>query len=291
MIHALESAAIVHTMTADLRSRTHALAREFVVPHLVIVEGVDAMRVLDTGSASEVNTYVHRKIEAATGVGIVATHVPVPTSELLDRIEWFNDDPDVTGMILEIPIPGLEGEEADAVAMAMNANKAVDNQGAEQVWGMGATPEATIRLLDTNPDRDFSGKGQTVMVVGSEGHVGAQVVEEYSHRAVKDLICIDQGKGDLAKGAAAADIIIAATGVRGIITADMIHNGQAIVSVGANDVHPDARKLTDLDFWLTPKVGGVGPSTTMHLFGRVVMLAEGGEPMHPFRPALTSAER
>lgn len=290
MIHALESGVIVQTMTDELIGRTSVLPD---APHLVVLEGYDGHSALADGQAEEVNAYVNAKLKIAQGVGVVANHVWVPTHELPDHIDESNEDFWVDAMILEVPVPGFEREETIALAASMDPAKAADNQGAEPVWGMDATSEATVSLLDYH---GRTGAGETVLVVGAKGRVGSQVAAEYERRGnVGDLLKADvHNKEDLSKYAAAAGIIVLATGDRHHFIPDFVRPGQAIVSVGAHDVHPHVRDPNnfDFDFSLTPLKGGVGPLTTRRLLRRVVHLAEGGRPFHPFSDAaLASARR
>jgi methylenetetrahydrofolate dehydrogenase (NADP+) / methenyltetrahydrofolate cyclohydrolase len=264
----------VTAMDAELVARTTVLPR---MPHLVMLEGIGTSHL-----AHEVNTYVAGKQSLAESLGMVATHMPVSPDEMPWWIGHLNDDDDVNALIVEHPIPGLDREEEQAILDCLDGRKAVDNQGIAAEWGMPATSESVVRLLDYH---GHTGKDTHVLIVGSMGRVAGPLADVYANpdRGVAELSLVDKhNKDKLPKLARAAGMVIVATGMPDTLTPDIVHDGQVIAVVGARDAHPDVRTITDRDFSLTPKKGGVGLLTQRVLLSRVVDLAEGGNPQPPF---------
>lgn len=279
----LESGTIAGAMTLDLIDRTDRLGEQEVLPHLAIIEGIG-----HTSLSGEVNAYVQGKQKVAMGVGVETGHVRVPTVELEEWIAMMNDQPYTDAIIVEEPLPGCSRAETAVILGMLDDNKAVDNQGPNRLWGMGATSEATVTLLDWH---GHTGEGRHVLIVG-DGKVGGPLANVYNspERKVKDLSVVNiHNREKLPALALAADMVIVATGSPNTLTPDMVRKEHVIVGVGARDIHPDVRALTHTPFWVTPAKGGVGPLTIRTLLGRVVDLAEGKPPRHPFATQLAES--
>jgi len=245
------------------------------VPHLA------AILVGDNG-ASE--TYVASKVKACQEVGFKSTLIRLEESitslKLLDIIADLNSDPDVDGILVQLPLPPHIS--ADEVINAIDPSKDVDgfhpNNVGRMVLGqpsfIPATPYGIMLLLD---HYKIPTKGKHAVVVGRSNIVGRPMSILLSGSAERGnctvTICHSHTK-DLPDVVRSADIIVAAVGRPGYITADMVSEGAVIIDVGITRVEDATKKsgyriAGDVDFanvapkcsWITPVPGGVGPMT------------------------------
>ena len=245
------------------------------VPHLAAI-------LVGNNGASE--TYVAAKVKACEEVGFRSTLVrmeaEVPEIELLNEIEELNTDPDIDGILVQLPLPAHISEEK--VILAIDPDKDVDgfhpvNVG-KMVLGtpayLPATPYGIMLLLH---HYKIETKGKHAVIVGRSNIVGRPMSILLSGNANPGnctvTVCHSHTKspGDFCRE---ADIIIAALGRPGYITADMVKDGAVVVDVGITRVDDSSRKSGfklrgDVDYdnvapkcsWITPVPGGVGPMT------------------------------
>ncbi|HEU0110884.1 MAG TPA: tetrahydrofolate dehydrogenase/cyclohydrolase catalytic domain-containing protein [Flavisolibacter sp.] len=245
------------------------------VPHLVAV-------LVGNNGASE--TYVASKVKACEEVGFKSTLIRLEDSisslKLLDIIEDLNADPDVDGILVQLPLP--EHISADEVINAIDPSKDVDgfhpNNVGRMVLGQSsfvpATPYGIMLLLE---HYKIETKGKHAVVVGRSHIVGRPMSILLSGNSYPGnctvTICHSHTR-NLKEICLSADIIIAALGRPKFVTADMVKEGAVIIDVGITRV-PDATKKSgykisgDVDFdavapkcsYITPVPGGVGPMT------------------------------
>jgi methylenetetrahydrofolate dehydrogenase (NADP+)/methenyltetrahydrofolate cyclohydrolase len=245
------------------------------VPHLVAV-------LVGNNGASE--TYVASKVKACEEVGFKSTLIrleaTISSLKLLDIIRDLNTDPDVDGILVQLPLPPHIA--ADEVINMIDPSKDVDgfhpgNVG-KMVLGLKtfipATPYGIMLLLE---HYKVETKGKYAVVVGRSNIVGRPISILLSGNSNPGnctvTICHSQTK-NIKELCQKADIIIAALGTPAFITADMVKEGVAVIDVGITRV-PDATKKSgyriqgDVDFenvapkcsFITPVPGGVGPMT------------------------------
>lgn len=257
-------------------------------PHLVaILVGHDG------GS----ETYVASKVKACEECGFKSTLIRFETDvdeqTLLEAVEKLNLDPDVDGFIVQLPLPKHISEQK--VIEAIDYRKDVDgfhpiNVGRQSI-GLpcfhSATPAGILTLLERY---EIPTKGANCVVLGRSNIVGKPVASlmmqkgypgdatvTVCHRATKNLkeICRQ------------ADIIIAALGVPGFVTGDMVKDGATVIDVGTTRV-PDATRKSgfrlrgDVEFdqvapkcaYITPVPGGVGPMTIVSLMRNTLLAAK-----------------
>jgi len=263
---------------AELAVRVKALHAKGIRPGLGTVLVGD-----DPGSHS----YVGGKHRDCAEVGIESIRVDLPASatqaDVESAVAALNDDPSCTGYIVQLPLPA--GLDSNRVLELMNPDKDADglhptNLG-RLVLGTPAplpcTPRGIVELLrrygvDLN--------GAEVCVVGRGVTVGRPLGLLLTRRSENATVTLcHTGTRDLATHARSADIIVAAAGVPGIITADMVRPGAAVLDVGitrtdaglVGDVHPDVREVAG---FVAPVPGGVGPMTRAMLLMNVVEAAE-----------------
>jgi methylenetetrahydrofolate dehydrogenase (NADP+)/methenyltetrahydrofolate cyclohydrolase len=284
----ISGTAIAKQVTDELRPRVEALAARGVVPGLVAVLVGD-----DPASAA----YVRGKARAAAGIGIDGRtlHLPATISQvaLMAEIARLNADPAVHGMIVQLPLPdGLDGEAATrAVLPAKDADGLHPENLGLLLRGEGvllpATPSGVQQLL-VRSGNDPGGKH--VVIVGRSNLVGkplAALLMQRGRGANATVTVCHTGTADLAAETRRADILVAAMGRRGAITAEHVRPGAVVIDVGTNRVEDPTRKsgqrlVGDVEFdevaplasAITPVPGGVGPMTIAMLLANTVTAAE-----------------
>jgi methylenetetrahydrofolate dehydrogenase (NADP+) / methenyltetrahydrofolate cyclohydrolase len=245
------------------------------VPHLVAV-------LVGNNGASE--TYVASKVKACEEVGFKSTLIrledTISSFKLLDIIQDLNTDPDVHGILVQLPLP--DHISSDEVINAIDPLKDVDgfhpNNVGRMVLGqpsfIPATPYGIMLMLE---HYKVETKGKHAVVVGRSNIVGRPMSILLSGNSYPGnctvTICHSHTK-NVEEICLSADIIIAALGRPGFITADMVKEGAVVIDVGITRVPDPSRKSGyrisgDVDFenvapkcsFITPVPGGVGPMT------------------------------
>jgi methylenetetrahydrofolate dehydrogenase (NADP+) / methenyltetrahydrofolate cyclohydrolase len=280
----LDGKATAATIKEELRARIAALAERGVVPGLATVLVGD-----DPGS----HAYVAGKHRDSAEVGIASLRRDLPASASQDDVQAvvaeLNADPTVTGYLVQLPLP--KGLDEQRVLEAMDPDKDADglhpiNLGrlVLQVAGpLPCTPRAILELMRRYGIRIA---GADVVVIGRGTTAGRPLGLLLSRRGENATVTsCHTGTRDLAAHTRRADIVIVAAGVPGLLTADMVRPGAAVLDVGitrvpgdepgrsrlVGDVHPDVRAVAG---YLAPMPGGVGPMTRAMLLSNVVDRAE-----------------
>ena len=244
-------------------------------PHLA------AILVGNNGASS---TYVAAKVKACEEVGFKSTLIhyeeTISETKLLDKIRDLNTDPDIDGILVQLPLPKHISDEE--VINAIDPDKDVDgfhpiNVG-YMVQGLPtfvpATPHGIMLLLE---HFKVETKGKHAVVVGRSNIVGRPMSILLSGNSNPGnctvTICHSQTK-NIKEFCLQADIIVAALGKPDFITADMVKEGAIVIDVGITRVEDATKKSGfklkgDVDFenvapkcsWITPVPGGVGPMT------------------------------
>ncbi len=263
---------LASTVKGAVRNRIGAMLREGGRrPGLAVVKvGEDA--------ASAV--YVRNKRLACEEVGIasLAYDLPAATSEsrLLALIDALNHDPQVDGILVQLPLPEHIGR--THVIERIDPAKDVDgfhpyNIGrlAQRIPVMRpCTPYGVIRLLQ-HIGTPFDLKGQNAVVVGASNIVGRPMSLELLLTGATATVC-HRFTVDLREHVSRADILIVAAGKPGLIPGEWVRPGSIVIDVGMNRL-ADGRLVGDVDFavareraaWITPVPGGVGPMTVAML--------------------------
>jgi methylenetetrahydrofolate dehydrogenase (NADP+)/methenyltetrahydrofolate cyclohydrolase len=274
----LDGKATAAAIKADLAERVAKLREAGVVPGLGTVLVGD-----DPGSRS----YVAGKHRDCAEVGIESIRVELPATATQEEVEAevarLNADPACTGYIVQLPLP--RGLDASRVLELMDPAKDADglhpiNLG-RLVLGAPAplpcTPRGMVELLRRY---DVPLNGAEVTVIGRGVTVGRPLGLLLTRRSENSTVTLcHTGTRDLAAHTRNADIVVAAAGVPGILTADMVKPGAAVLDVGISrteaglvgDVHPDVREVAA---FIAPVPGGIGPMTRAMLLVNVVEAAE-----------------
>ena len=278
----LDGKATLAKIKDELRVRIKALADRGIVPGLGTVLVGD-----DPGSHS----YVAGKHRDSEELGIVSIRRDLPATatqaEVLAAIDELNRDPACAGYIVQLPLP--KGLDEVAVLEAVDPMKDADglhpvNLG-RLVLGKAAPLPCTPRgIVDLLRRYGVPINGAEVTIVGRGTTVGRPLGLLLTRKTENATVTLcHTGTRDLAAHVRNADIVVAAAGVPGLITADMIKPGAAVLDVGISrvaidgksrlvgDVSPD---VIDVAGYLAPMPGGVGLMTRAMLLTNVVELAE-----------------
>lgn len=262
----------------DLEARVAALKEKGITPGLATILVGD-----DPGSAA----YVRGKHNDCAKVGITSIRRDLPAditqAELEAVIDELNANPECTGYIVQLPLPKHLDE--NAALERIDPDKDADglhpvNLG-RLVLGKEAplpcTPRGIVHLLRRY---EVPIAGAHVAVVGRGVTVGRPIGLLLTRRSENATVTLcHTGTRDLAAQVRQADIVIAAAGVPGLITADMVKPGAAVLDVGVSrtadglkgDVADDVREVAG---FISPNPGGVGPLTRAFLLTNVVERAE-----------------
>jgi methylenetetrahydrofolate dehydrogenase (NADP+) / methenyltetrahydrofolate cyclohydrolase len=226
--------------------------------------------------------YVANKRKASAEVGIADFHRQLPADSAADEvagvIEECNRDPAVSGILLQLPVP--EGLDGAALTATIRPEKDVDGLTPISVGRLvkgtpglrPSTPLGVIELLDSY---DVSLEGAEAVVVGRSDLVGKPVSFLLLQRNATVTICHSRTR-DLPSVCSRADVLIAAVGSPGLLGAEHIKPGAAVIDVGINRTDDGLRGDVDFEAALeraglvTPVPGGVGPMTIAMLLRNTV---------------------
>ena len=274
----LDGRATAAAIKTELKQRVGRLRALGVVPGLATV-------LVGDDPASQ--NYVRMKHRDCEQVGIASIRVELPAdataAQLEEAVAALNADPSCTGYIVQLPLPGhldenralgLIDPDKDADGLhPINLGRLVLNEPAP----LPCTPRGIVELVRRH---GIEWRGKDVCVVGRGITVGRPLGLILTRRSENATVTLcHTGTRDLAEHTRRADVVVAAAGVPGMITADMIRRGAVCIDVGVSRV--DGRTTGDLEpdvwnraGWVTPNPGGVGPMTRAMLLNNVVDRAE-----------------
>lgn len=204
-------------------------------------------------------------------------------AELLELVETLNGREDIDGILVQLPLPGHLDEEA--VIQAIDPAKDVDgfhpvNAGNLLIGRPGFLPCTPAGVMDLLDEYGIDPAGKRAVVVGRSNIVGKPMALLLLRRNATVTVCHSRTP-DLAEYCRQADILVAAVGRRGLITADMVKEGATVVDVAMNR-DENGKLCGDVDFaavaekaaYLTPVPGGVGPMTRAALMENTLLAAK-----------------
>lgn len=254
-------------------------------PHLaVIIVGEDG------GS----QVYVKNKVKACELVGFKSTHIELPENtteeELLAKVEALNNDPELDGFIVQLPLPKHISEQK--VIEAIDPTKDVDGFHPMNIGNLtiglpgfvSATPFGIVELLKRYK---IQTEGKHVVVLGRSNIVGRPVSILLSQKAefgnATVTVCHSRTP-NLKEVTKQADILIAAIGIPEYVTADMVKDGVVVIDVGTTRVKSEKTKsgwklkgdvkfdeVSEKSSYITPVPGGVGPMTIASLLANTLI--------------------
>ena len=299
----LDGAAVAAEIQDALRPRIESVRRTAGRP--------PALGLLLAGTDPGSEVYVRNKIRQSEGLGMRTVLERLPDAaafaEALAVVDAFNADPDIDGILVQSPLPGGMGEDAERrIFEAIEPAKDVDGFHPENVGRLvqqtpapaPCTPSGVMELFDR---RGIELRGRRAVVIGRSDIVGKPMAMLLLHRHATVTICHSRTV-DLPRVASQADVLVAAVGRPAFVTVDFVKPGATVVDVGTNtlterdqvlsifgagsrklaafdrrgrvlsgDVHPDVAGVAGA---ITPVPGGVGPLTIAMLLSNTVQAAE-----------------
>lgn len=284
----LDGKKLAAEIRGEIKAEAARLSASGVVPGLAVI-------LVGANPASVSYVTAKEKACSETGVKSFPFHLPAetPQDELLAKIDELNANPDVHGILVQLPLP--KGIDETAVIRAIAPEKDVDGFHPVNVGKMllgdddcflPCTPHGIVEILAR---AGIVTKGAHVVVVGRSNIVGKPVanllLQKKPHADATVTVC-HTGTKDMASVTKQADILIVAAGRPRTVTADMVKEGAVVVDVGVNRVSDPSKKCGfhlegDTDFEsllpkvsrITPVPGGVGPLTITMLLANTVKSA------------------
>lgn len=276
----MPGAPVADAVFADLAPRVEALRAGGHTPGLAT---------LLIGDDEPSERYVAMKMRKAAELGCHSPHVHLPhdatTADAIDAVRRLNDDPGVDAMLVQHPAPPQI--DFDAVLMAVDPDKDVDGMHPTNVGRLAlgipgpvsCTPAGIEAIL---AHYDVQVAGRHVVIVGRGVTIGRPLSILLSQKrptANAAVTVVHTGVPNWAEYTRRADILVAAAGVPGMIQPEHIRPGGVVVGAGVR--YEGRTLLPDVDEaceevagWITPRVGGVGPTTIAMLFRNLVEAAE-----------------
>ena len=272
----LDGKALANLLGENLKEKVKNLKVEGITPHFCVINIGD-----DTAS----KIYVRSKKRKAEKLGIIQDIYQMPADtkqqEVLDLIDKLNTDPEINGLMVQMPTP--EQINADELLARIDPNKDVDSLTPANVGRLWlkdhfvepATAEGIMALLK---HYEIPLNGKNVVIIGRSNIVGKPLAALMLEKNATITIAHSKTQ-NLASLTKRADVIVSATGEPCLIKADMVKDGVIVVDVGINCVN--GKLVGDVDFdavkekasYITPVPGGVGPLTVQFLMEAVVNLA------------------
>jgi methylenetetrahydrofolate dehydrogenase (NADP+)/methenyltetrahydrofolate cyclohydrolase len=253
------------------------------IPHLVAI-------LVGNNGASE--TYVANKVKDCDEVGFKSTVIrfesEIDEKTLLDKIAELNNDPEVDGFIVQLPLPKHISE--NKVIESIDPHKDADgfhpvNLGKMVIGLPGYLPATPYGIVELIKRYNIETAGKNCVVIGRSNIVGRPVSILLSQKGMDATVTVVHSRSKNIKDILIkADIIIAAIGSPGFVTEDMVREGAVVIDVGATRVKSSDTKsgfklVGDVDFervapkcsYITPVPGGVGPMTRVSLLRNTII--------------------
>ena len=276
----LEGKPVAEAVLADVAERANTLAAQGVTP------GLGTILVGDDGASA---SYVRKKHETCEQVGIASFHKEIAAdatqADLLAAVDEFNQNPNVDAYIIQHPVP--QGFDFNQAMLRMNPAKDADglhpiNLGKLVLQEKGPVPCTPAGIQAMLVHYDIPIQGKEVVIVGRGPTLGrplALLLTLKQPGANAAVTVVHTGVSDIASFTRRAEIVVAAVGVPGFVTPDMVSPGAVVISGGIS--WEGRRLLADVDeavgevaSWITPRLGGVGPTTVAMLMRNTVLSAE-----------------
>jgi len=258
------------------------------IPHLAAI-------IVGSDGASE--TYVNNKVKSCERVGFISTHIKLPETtteeELLKQVEAINQNPDIDGLIVQLPLPNHLS--ADKITNTILPEKDVDGFHPSNVGRMAlglpsyisATPNGVLEILKRY---NIPTEGKHCVVLGRSTIVGSPMsilMSKNSYPGNSTVTLCHSKTKDLSSITKQADILIVAIGKPAFVTAEMVKEGAVVIDVGIHRIEDATKKsgfrlIGDVNFedvapktsYITPVPGGVGLMTICSLLSNTLKAAK-----------------
>lgn len=244
------------------------------------------LAVILVGSDPASEIYVRNKRRACEESGLLSRSWDLaqdtPQQQLLDLIDTLNDDAEIDGILVQLPLPGHINPET--IIERIHPDKDVDGFHPYNVGRLAlripqlrpCTPRGIITLLDSTDEPYY---GREAVVVGVSNHVGRPMALELL-MAGATVTCCHRFTKDLEKHVRSAEILVVAAGKPGLVPGEWVQPGATVIDVGIH--RSDNGLIGDVVFaaaqqragWITPVPGGVGPMTVATLLQNTLYAAE-----------------
>ena len=248
--------------------------------------GLGTLLVGDNPSSAR---YVEMKVEECKEIGVQSFDVHLPATatqaEIEAVVDAFNANPDVHSILVQLPLP--DGINEEEVLLRVNPAKDVDglhptNLGRLVMGAPGPLPCTPAGIVELLAEYKVPVEGQHVVIIGRGLTIGRPLALLMAMRRPNcnaAVTVVHTGVHDMAALTRTADVIVSAAGVPGIVTADMVKSGAAVVGAGTSFagkklVSDIADDVAEKVAWITPRLGGVGPMTRAMLLRNAVLAAE-----------------
>lgn len=235
-----------------------------IQPKLVIIR---------TNPDPVVDSYMRLKQGYGDDIGVEVEVCTIDQSEAIEKINQYNQDDSVHGLIVQIPLPdpSQTNEVLDTVAVDKDVDGLAKNTSFD-----APTPMAINWLL---AGHNIELKGKHIVIVG-HGRLVGKPLKKLWDASNLDVEVVDKKIDNLGETTKQADVVVSATGVPGLLTTDMFKDAVVVVDAGVatdsnglvGDVAAEVRARDDIT--ITPEKGGVGPLTVCALFENVIRSAE-----------------
>ena len=274
----IDGKALARTLREHVAAQAAALAARGTRPGLAVILVGD-----DPASA----VYVRNKVKACDEAGFHSVleryDASMSQAALLDRVAALNADPAIHGILVQMPLPKqLDAHRViESIAPAKDVDGFSITSAGELMTGLPglrpATPAGCMKLIEST---GVAIRGQHAVVIGRSNTVGKPMAMLLLQAHATVTLC-HSATPDLAAHTRHADIVVAAVGRRGTLTAAMVKPGAIVIDVGINrdaagklcgDVEFDG--VRDVAGWITPVPGGVGPMTIAMLLSNTLQAAQ-----------------
>lgn len=278
MAQIIDGKKISAQVKAEVAKEVEALAGKGISVGLAVV-------IVGNDPASRV--YVNNKKKACALCGIQSYEYALPEDtteqQLLELVDQLNRDPKVNGLLVQLPVPPQIDDHR--VIEAIAPEKDVDaftegNVGKIMIGEYSLLPCTPAGCLDLIDSTGVSIEGKNCVVIGRSNIVGKPMAMLLLHRNGTVTICHSRTR-NLREICSQADILVAAVGKAGFVTADMVKEGAVVIDVGMNR-NAEGKLCGDVDFaaveqkagYITPVPGGVGPMTIATLMRNTLTAAK-----------------
>ena len=248
--------------------------------------GLGTILVGDDGPSAK---YVAMKHADCEEIGITSHHVHLPSTatqeDVAEAVDRMNADPDIHSILVQLPLPNGMNEEQ--ILLRVAPEKDVDglhptNLGRLVMGAPGPLPCTPAGIVELLAAYKVPVEGRHVVVIGRGLTIGRPLSLLLAMRRPgcnAAVTVVHTGVADMGALTRTADVVVAAAGVAGLVTKDMVKPGAAVVGAGTSwagkrlmsDVADD---VADVAGWITPRIGGVGPMTRAMLLRNAVLAAE-----------------
>ena len=269
-------------IAAEIRQAVAEDVTQFLADH----GRAPSLAVVIVGKDAPSTVYLEQILRSSARVGIEARFVEIEgeatEASVVDRIRGLNEDPEVDGVIVQMPLPATI--RLRAVIDAIDPAKDIDgihplNAGLLRLGYDGFLPATAHAAVEILRRSGIEIEGRTACVIGRSAVVGMPAAFLLVREDATVTVCHSRTR-DLAAHVGQADIVVVAAGHPGLVTGEMLRPGAVVVDVGINVV--DGRLVGDVDFAsartvasaITPVPGGVGPLTNALLLSHLVRAAQ-----------------